>query len=226
VGQVEPGHGFKVIRSSVQREETLRRVCVCERKRERERDSSNWTELTPSSRVHGEGGGFPPSEVLPLFIESHCKVTLRTKVLHKAAHALRLGRCVLVAFPAQLPGSWGSSCTHSIRAGQLLLACWPHVAHLGSPHHAWDHLLLTTLGARPPQQAHVTSSFVSISRWAQLSWPISRALIIPQRLSGDVGSAEATKMWNDALRAKTVRELFSSVRLPLTWRIWCLNFQP
>lgn len=49
-----------------------------------------------------------------------------------AACALRLGRCVQTGV-SQLPQPWGSSCTQSIHAGHLLLACPPHITHLDSP---------------------------------------------------------------------------------------------
>lgn len=123
----------------------------------------------PKQNTQREGcEALPPSEVLPLFMELHCKVSLRTKVSLTAACALRLGRCAQTGFPS-CPGPWGSSCTQGIHAGHLLLACPPHITHLDSPHHVWGHLLLATLGQHPPQQAHVTSSPINISRWALFS---------------------------------------------------------
>lgn len=101
-----------------------------------------------------------PSEVLPLFIEPPCKVTLRTKLLPKAAHALGLASCVQGGVSRRSrPCHLGPSCIQDPHGGPLCLP--PHSPHLGL-------VCLAALGTRPPQQAGVRPGTVSARRWAQL----------------------------------------------------------
>lgn len=102
-----------------------------------------------------------PPEVLPLIIEPPCKVTLRTKLLLKAAHTLGLASCVQGGVSRQSrPCHVGRSCIQDPHGGSLCLP--PHSPHLGP-------VCLAALGTRPPQQAGVRSGAVSAGRWAQLS---------------------------------------------------------
>lgn len=124
------------------------------------------------------------SEFLPLFIEPHWKVMLRTKVLLKAAHTLRLGRAGVLSWVSQ-HSCLGHRAAAVPRASMQGVFCLlPHVTHVDSPHHAGGHLLLATLGICPPQQVHVTLSIVSTSRWTWLSRSISGSLISPPEAHG------------------------------------------
>lgn len=158
-----------------------------------------------------------PSEVLPLFIEPPCKVTLRTKLLLKAAHALKLASCVQSRVSQQSCRCHvGCSCIQDPHGGSVCLL--PHSPHLGL-------VCLAALGTRPPQQAGVRSGNFSAGRWAQLSrlclWDSSHSW-------GDGGGWKPSKkVENDASVVWTHNQ-----KEPLTHAQscpggpWHFNFQP